>query len=135
MIRQSAQQLKNPHNDFALDPALQERTNHASSHAPVDGYTTQGGESRPPIRHYASFDGAEQQLLDPAMDDQGHDVTEQDGTKKKKGSASSLANDAELRRLFRENQGRSIKEVAAQVLTNERGPKSEKTKQIFAMLW
>lgn len=55
--------------------------------------------------------------------------------KKKKGSASSIANDIELRRLFRDNQGRSLKDVAAQVLANERGPKSEKTKQIFAMLW
>ena len=55
--------------------------------------------------------------------------------KKKKGSASSMANDQELRRLYRENKGRSLKEVASQVLANERGPRSEKTKQIFAMLW
>lgn len=55
--------------------------------------------------------------------------------KKKKGSASSIANDLELRKLFRENVGRSLKEVAAQVLSNERGPRSEKNKQIFAMLW
>lgn len=55
--------------------------------------------------------------------------------RKKKGSASSIANDIELKKLFRENVGRSLKDVAAQVLANERGPRSEKTKQIFAMLW
>lgn len=55
--------------------------------------------------------------------------------KKKKGSASSIANDQELRKLFRENHHRDLKEVASQVLVHERGPKSEKTKQIFAMNW
>ena len=56
-------------------------------------------------------------------------------SKRKKGSASSMANDQELRRLYRENKGRSLKDVASSVLANERGPRSEKTKQIFAMLW
>ena len=55
--------------------------------------------------------------------------------KKKKGSASSIANDQELRKLFRENHHRDLKDVAAEVLVHERGPKSEKTKQIFAMNW
>ena len=128
MLRQSVQQLKAPNSDFALDPALQDRTKPGQIHPHDDSY-------RPPLEHYQSFDGADAQLLDATMEDPGQDGTELDGVKKKKGSASSIANDLELRRLFRENQGRSIKEVAAQVLTNERGPKSEKTKQIFAMLW
>ena len=86
------------------------------------------------MTQYHSFNGQETQTLDGIMDDAQDDPTAGEG-KKKKGSASSIANDLELRRLFRENQGRSMKDVAAQVLANERGPKSEKTKQIFAMLW
>ncbi|MCJ1405400.1 hypothetical protein MMC11_008628 [Xylographa trunciseda] len=54
---------------------------------------------------------------------------------RKKGAATSAANDIELRRLFRENVGRDLHEVALQVLENDKGPKSEKTKQIFGMLW
>ena len=54
---------------------------------------------------------------------------------RKKGAATSAANDMELRRLFRENAGRDLHEVALQVLENDKGPKSEKTKQIFGMLW
>ena len=54
---------------------------------------------------------------------------------KKKGAATSAANDIELRRLYRENVGRDLHEVALQVLENDKGPKSEKTKQIFGMLW
>jgi len=135
MLRQSIQQLKAPNSDFALDPALQVRTKSSQIHAPGAGYRSQGLEGRPTLEHYRSFDGVDSQLLDATMEDPGQAGTEPDGVKKKKGSASSIANDLELRRLFRENKGRSIKEVAAQVLTNERGPKSEKTKQIFAMLW
>ena len=86
------------------------------------------------LSQYASYDGKDLQALESLNEEQPQD----DGTgegKRKKGSASSLANDIELRRLFRENQGRPLKDVAAQVLANERGPKAEKTKQIFAMLW
>ncbi|MCJ1282981.1 hypothetical protein MMC26_002308 [Xylographa opegraphella] len=54
---------------------------------------------------------------------------------RKKGAATSAANDIELRRLYRENIGRDLHEVALQVLENDKGPKSEKTKQIFGMLW
>lgn len=135
MLRQSVQQMKAPSGDFALDPALQDRTKPVQIPAASAGYRHQGLEDRPSLEHYQSFDGADSQLLDTTMEEPGPDGTGPEGVKKKKGSASSIANDLELRRLFRENQGRSIKEVAAQVLTNERGPKSEKTKQIFAMLW
>lgn len=135
MLRQSVQQLKAPNSDFALDPALQDRTKPGQVHTPSADYSTQGLEGRPLLERYRSFDGVDSQLLDATLEEPGQDGTEPDGVKKKKGSVSSIANDLELRRLFRENQGRSIREVAAQVLTNERGPKSEKTKQIFAMLW
>jgi hypothetical protein len=58
-----------------------------------------------------------------------------DGARRKKGSATSAANDIELRRLFRENEGRDLHEVATQVAKDDKGPKSEKSKQIFGMLW
>ena len=58
------------------------------------------------------------------------------GAKKKKGAATSLANDQELRRLLQHNQGKTLKAVAAEVQRNEGGGgKSEKAKQVFAMLW
>ncbi|KAI4215016.1 MAG: hypothetical protein LQ351_002330 [Letrouitia transgressa] len=91
--------------------------------------------SRPPLNAYHSYDGKENNGFDVGTDDGTKDDTGTGDGKKKKGSASSIANDMELRRLFRENVGRSLKDVAVQVLANERGPRSEKTKQIFAMLW
>lgn len=89
------------------------------------------------MNHNHSFDGQGQQLVmtfndEQTQDDAGAGAGE---TRKKKGSASSIANDNELRKLFAANKDRDLDDVAASVLANERGPKSEKTKQIFAMNW
>ena len=56
--------------------------------------------------------------------------------KKKKSSASgSATNDKELRQLLAQNEGRHLKDVAAEVIQNDRTSKAEKSKQLFAMLW
>lgn len=133
MITRSEQQLVNPHHSYAIDPSLQDPLNHGRALS-VDFVFNGNPAPRPALIQYPSYEGKENQGLESLNEEQPQD----DGTgegKKKKGSASSLANDIELRRLFRENQGRSLKDVATQVLANERGPRSEKTKQIFAMLW
>ncbi|KAK5230068.1 hypothetical protein LTR72_001603 [Exophiala xenobiotica] len=80
------------------------------------------------MRHQSEqFEGS------PAPEDSN---TENGGAKRRKGTASSVANDQELRRLLAQYQGKSLKEVAAEVQKNEgSGGKSEKAKQVFAMLW
>ncbi|KAJ4524187.1 hypothetical protein HRR83_002307 [Exophiala dermatitidis] len=80
------------------------------------------------MRHHSEqFEGS------PAPEDSN---TENGGAKRRKGTASSVANDQELRRLLAQYQGKSLKEVAAEVQKNEgSGGKSEKAKQVFAMLW
>ncbi len=134
MITRSEQQLTNPNSAYAIDPSLQNHSAHGRALSVDHSFSANLATTRPPMTQYHSFNGQENQLLESMMDEAQDDPAAGEG-KKKKGSASSIANDLELRRLFRENQGRSLKDVAAQVLANERGPKSEKTKQIFAMLW
>ena len=129
MISHSEQQLTNPNQPYALDPSLQYHHAHGRALSVDHGYSANAMNLRPSVEQFNPHEGKENQGME-ANESQGPE----DG-KKKKGSASSLANDAELRRLFRENVGRDLKDVAAQVLANERGPRSEKTKQIFAMLW
>ena len=66
------------------------------------------------------------------------DSENQDGTtgKRRPKSGSSLANDEELKRLLAQHSGKTLKDVAADVQRNEgAGGKSEKAKQVFAMLW
>ena len=135
MVARAKQQLINPTQNFALDPTLQNQTNREralSADHPLNGNQALTSAS---MGQYYSFHGKENQPLENVTEEQPQDDNATGDGRKKKGSASSIANDLELRRLFRENQGRSLKDVAAQVLANERGPRSEKTKQIFAMLW
>lgn len=58
-----------------------------------------------------------------------------DTKSKKTGSQSSQTNDKELRELRTQNAHRSLSDVAQEVLSTERTPRAEKTKQLFAMLW
>lgn len=57
------------------------------------------------------------------------------GETKKRGSASSQTNDKELREMLRVNHGRTLSDVAKEVLTTERTSRAEKSKQLFAMIW
>jgi regulatory factor X len=77
--------------------------------------------------------GAENHLPDHITEDQ--EMSEQ-GTKKKRGASSTLANDMELRKLLRQYEGWTLKQMAAEVMKHEGGGgKAEKVKQVFAMIW
>jgi regulatory factor X, other len=80
------------------------------------------------VRHHSEqFEGS------PAPEDSNN---ENGGAKRRKGAASSMANDQELRRLLAQYQRKTLKDVAIEVQKNEGGGgKSEKAKQVFAMLW
>lgn len=98
-------------------------------------YSGSNDPTRQSMNHNHSFDGPGQHFVMTFNEEQTKDDARPGETRKKKGSASSIANDNELRKLFAANKDRDLNDVAASVLANERGPKSEKTKQIFAMNW
>lgn len=50
-------------------------------------------------------------------------------------SRSNTNNDQEMRELFNRNSHRALQEVAKELHGNERGPSSERCRQLFAMLW
>ena len=137
MITQNQRQFSNPHEPYAVDPSLQHQETLQRSMSVGPGHGSVMAAGVPPIGHRHSFSAAEASQFRAATEEPGPDDTgtEQGKNKIKKGSATSAANDMELRRLFAEHRGRPLKEVAAEVIVHERGPKSEKTKQIFAMLW
>ncbi|KAI9741891.1 MAG: hypothetical protein M1834_000280 [Cirrosporium novae-zelandiae] len=123
--------MQNMQGQYYVDPALQ----------PVPPNQANRGMTFQPLRSYDQNLSVQYSALQgySRVQAPGQDNFREETTavvkKVKKGSASSIANDNELRRLHRENQGRSLKDVARQVLEYDRGPKSEKMKQIFAMLW
>lgn len=55
--------------------------------------------------------------------------------KKKSGGSGNATNDKELREMLTRNEGRQLKDVAAEVIATDRTSKAEKSKQLFAMLW
>ncbi|CCC13345.1 unnamed protein product [Sordaria macrospora k-hell] len=52
----------------------------------------------------------------------------------KGGSRSSANNEVEMRQLYIANRHRDLQDVAEELHGNERGPNSERTRQVFAML-
>jgi regulatory factor X len=133
MITQS-EQRSNPH-EHVIDPSLTNPTNGGRAMTVDYAYSVSHGDTRPLMNREYSFDAKQGHFALNFNDEQTQDDTGPGETKKKKGSASSIANDQELRKLFRENGHRDLKDVASEVLVHERGPRSEKTKQIFAMNW
>jgi regulatory factor X, other len=41
----------------------------------------------------------------------------------------------EMRQLFHTNKHRSLQDISAELHGNERGPNSERNRQMFAMIW
>ena len=134
-IRRSEQHVVTPDAGYIIDPSLQYPATGARAMSVDHVYNSQHEDTRPSINHQYAFEPKESQFRTTFNDEQNQEDTGTGDLKKKKGSASSIANDQELRKLFRENHHRDLKEIAAEVLANERGPRSEKTKQIFAMNW
>lgn len=76
--------------------------------------------------------------LDASVSERGGDENDNSeaGSKKKRGSTSTVANDNELRKLLRQYEGYTLQQMAAEVQKHEGGGgKSEKVKQVFAMVW
>ncbi|KAJ5641809.1 Winged helix-turn-helix transcription repressor DNA-binding [Penicillium lividum] len=108
---------------------------HTLSHHSLPSDMAHNGVPGVPVPQYqAIYDsGIENHLPEQAIEDP--DVSEQGG-KKKRGSSSTLANDNELRKLLRQYEGWSLKQMAAEVMKHEgAGGKAEKVKQVFAMIW
>ncbi|MCJ1476896.1 hypothetical protein MMC13_005565 [Lambiella insularis] len=134
---QHLQAFTNQNNQYRIDPSMQVESAQAENvlHNVEDVFEHGTGMEELLQASFAN-DGYERQGSEAqtqSIGDQENNI--ENGTRKKKGAASSAANDMELRRLFRENSERDLHQVALQVLENEKGPKSEKTKQIFGMLW
>lgn len=54
---------------------------------------------------------------------------------KSSSNKTSANNEFEMRALFKANKHRKLADVAEELHGNERGPNSERTRQVFAMLW
>jgi regulatory factor X len=151
MIMRFGQHISHHANGASLDPSMHDGHNgmmsrqdsfqghsmhgQAMGHGSIPPEMVPHGLTGMPVPHYASFhDGP----LDASLPERMMDENENSeaGARKKRGSSSTVANDNELRKLLRQYEGYSLKQMAMEVQKHEgAGGKSEKVKQVFAMVW
>lgn len=133
MILQSAQQLTNP-NGYNLDPALGGGLSQSHSYPDPSQYASMAPQG-PPSATFGNFEVPTAHMMDSQQSTPAPESQPKAAAKPSKAKATSLQNDLELRKMFEKEKHRSLQDVAAQLVNNERGPNSEKMRQTFAMIW
>jgi regulatory factor X, other len=134
MVMNSASQLQNPRG-YEIDPALGGVPHHPVVYHEEGHYKAEDGRQSMPVEYGANY-GEDSQMLEGRSDEQDEVDSLAGATgPAKKASKSSAANELEMRQLFQTNKHRSLPEVATELHGNERGPQSERQRQVFAMLW
>lgn len=135
MVLHSASQLTNPR-EYDIDPALGVPSNHGLTYPQTQYKTEDGAQTAPNDSYGANYGEGDSQLLEGRSDEQD-DIDSVAGASgpAKKTSKSSAANELEMRHLFHLNKHRSLPDIAMELHGNERGPQSERQRQVFAMLW
>jgi regulatory factor X len=90
---------------------------------PADPYGTSG-----------NFTDADSQIMERDDPDES-DRIEVPRPAGQKANRTAANNELEMRQLYSANRHRDLEEVAKELHGNERGPNSERTRQVFAMLW
>ncbi|KAI0196492.1 RFX DNA-binding domain-containing protein [Xylaria flabelliformis] len=88
------------------------------------------------FNHGTSFTDGDSQIMERDDPDESDIVELPRATGKKTGAnRTSANNELEMRQLYHASKHRQLAEVAKELHGNERGPNSERARQIFAMLW
>lgn len=132
-LLQAAQHVSQQEN-VAMDPVHQLVSYVADGH---NGLVPQNGL---PLQHIDpnanhSFQSTQSQSQQFSAEQQFVATPVEVEDKKRKAGGPTAQNDKELREMLRHNIGRKLREVAAEVLATDRTSRSEKSKQLFAMLW
>ncbi|KAI1328850.1 RFX DNA-binding domain-containing protein [Xylariaceae sp. FL0255] len=78
---------------------------------------------------------SDSQIMDRDDIDEADQLVPAPVGQKPSSSRTSANNELEMRQLFHSNRHRRLEEVAKELHGNERGPNSERARQVFAMLW
>lgn len=131
MLRPGSQM--HPAQSFAMDSSMQSSVGHTMSyqqHAALQ----HPGLSADSFGASASFT-EDSQMIDREVNDDGDSLAGAAASSKPAANKASANNELEMRQLFKANKHRSLQDVATELHGNERGPNSERTRQVFAMLW
>jgi regulatory factor X len=138
LLMASTSQLVNAHG-FALDPSLGNGMDQRVDYSSNTPCPPNGPVSHHQFEEFAPYAEHQQKMVDNRSEIPEDDVDQTSGDKPagraSKRGKSGETNDLDLKRLFQENQHRKLEEIAVELHANERGPQSERTRQIFAMNW
>ncbi|KAF5126112.1 Transcriptional regulator RFX1 [Metarhizium anisopliae] len=140
MILQAATHMQTANHEFSMDGSMGAGMAHPHHHH-IPYQQQQHTMTRHPLpaEQYvavnASFTEGDSQMLDRDDNEDGDSMTGPAGAAKPAATRSSANNELEMRQLFTANRHRKLQDVAGELHGNERGPNSERTRQVFAMLW
>ncbi|CZT10435.1 related to cephalosporin C regulator 1 (cpcR1 gene) [Rhynchosporium agropyri] len=134
MVMNTTSQLQTSRG-YDIDPSLGISHHHPMAYPQQQQFKPENArQSMPNDPFVASFGEVDSHILEGRSDEQD-EVDSLPGGPAKKASKSSAANELEMRQLFQANKHRSLPDVATELHGNERGPQSERQRQVFAMLW
>ncbi|CAM1508483.1 Fc.00g053310.m01.CDS01 [Cosmosporella sp. VM-42] len=131
MIIQAATHMQATGQEYSMDGSMGAPMNHNM------GYQQKHPMARHPLpqdQYNASFEDSSQMLERSNSQDSGPmvGISELPRTGSTRSSAN---NELEMRQLFQANRHRNLQEIAGELHGNERGPNSERNRQMFAMIW
>jgi regulatory factor X len=133
IILRPGQQMPLPPS-FPMNSTMHQSVNPAMPYA--QHQILQHGMQPDPYGAGGSFTDADSQMMEREDLEDG-DLAEatRPAGQKSGSSRTSANNELEMRQLYQANRHRKLEEVARELHGNERGPNSERTRQVFAMLW
>ncbi|KAK6077350.1 RFX DNA-binding domain-containing protein [Seiridium cupressi] len=123
-----------PGQSFAMDSSMQSSMGHHPMPYPQHAALQHPGLSADSFGASASFT-EDSQMIDREDNEDGDSLAGAVANPKPSSNKTSANNELEMRQLFKANKHRTLQEVATELHGNERGPNSERTRQVFAMLW
>lgn len=127
-------QPMNPHQAFAVDTSMHSSFGHPMQHQQHPGtqHHSLAGDS---FGANTSFTEHDSQMMDRDENDDFDSLAGITVSSKPSSNKTSANNELEMRSLFQTSKHRTLQEVATELHGNERGPNSERQRQVFAMLW
>lgn len=117
--------------DFAVDAPMDPSMAHPVAYPHDGSFARHDVSANLSMTDLGSFaTDADSQMLEPKNDDPTVAVPAMPKT-----TSRTANNEREMQQLFVANKHRSLQDVARELHGNERGPNSERQRQVFAMLW
>lgn len=131
MIIHAAGQMQNG-THFPMDASISTPISH---HIPYQQHGTISRQQSLPGDQYPSYTTPDGLMMDRNDQESVNSTAVSNGAHRHASSRSSANNEQEMRQLFHANRHRTLENVAGELHGNERGPLSERTRQIFTMIW